>query len=93
MMQRIPTNVRSLLALIDAVIYLAFFHIVNGKPASGEHAVSQKYILPSRQLLTRLFSVDLCSSLTVAFAQHLWRVLRTDSVKVSYIELPFWHYG
>jgi hypothetical protein len=62
---------------------------MDGKPASGENAISQTYVSAASQLLARLFGATLCASLAVAFTQHMWHVLRTNSVKVSTIELLF----
>jgi hypothetical protein len=40
-------------------------------------------------LLGLLFRATLCGSLTIAFTQYLWRLMRIKIVKVSSIELLF----
>jgi hypothetical protein len=40
-------------------------------------------------LLGLLFRATLCGSLTIAFTQYLWRLMRIKTVKISSIELLF----
>ncbi|KAF2670593.1 hypothetical protein BT63DRAFT_424523 [Microthyrium microscopicum] len=56
------------------------------KRATGEHSIPQSYVSAASQLLARLFSTALCSSLAVVFTQHLWYVLRDRPIKIDHLE-------
>jgi hypothetical protein len=73
-------------AFSTALAHCLFFMRLNRKPAD---TISQTYVSTISHLLGNVFRASLCGALAVAFAQHLWRVLRTNSVKISNIELMY----
>lgn len=63
--------------------------VLSGKTASGPGSISQSYVATLSHLLGLLFRATLCSSLAVAFTQHLWHLLKAEFIRVSSIELLF----
>ncbi|KAF4635688.1 hypothetical protein G7Y89_g2415 [Cudoniella acicularis] len=74
------------LACLLAAIHLVLFRYVDGKSAEGPFSISQTYVSVASYLITNSFSASLRASLLVAFSQHMWRIFRKQSTKVSSIE-------
>ncbi|KAF2502749.1 hypothetical protein BU16DRAFT_498544 [Lophium mytilinum] len=78
-----------LLAWIIAVIHLTVFVFLDRKRTDGPHSIPQSYVAALSHLLGLLFRATLCSSLTVAFTQCLWHLMRIKTVKISSIDMLF----
>jgi hypothetical protein len=69
---------------------LVIFQWLDGKDADGPNAaIPQSYISTISNILANVYGFSLKAALAVAFAQYLWRLLRTETMKVSTIELLF----
>jgi hypothetical protein len=67
-------------------------HFSNRKDAGGRHrAAPQSYISTASNILANAFGFAFRGSLSIAFVQYLWHLLRVSSMKVSTIELLFSH--
>lgn len=69
------------------MIHLALFLALNGK--STEDSIPQNYVSALSQAFTLSFRAALCSSLVVAFTQHLWRSMRLQAIRIGTIENLF----
>ncbi|TVY80729.1 hypothetical protein LSUE1_G003442 [Lachnellula suecica] len=79
-----------ILTLAIAVTHLLLFRHIDGKEADGPHRVaSQAWITTSSNILANAFGYSYRSALAIAFAQHLWYLLRQSTMKVSTIESLF----
>ena len=77
-------------ALGIAITHLLLFRYLDGKEADGPNEVApQSYISTASNILSNVFGVFLRAALAVAFIQHLWHLLRIQTMKVSTIELLF----
>lgn len=71
-----------------AVAHYLFFLYLDGREASGTLAIlPQAFVTTISNILANAFGFALRASLAVAFAQHLWYLLRVQTMKVSTIEL------
>ena len=79
-----------ILACASAASHLLFFAYLNGKPANGPgHHIPQTYSTTASILLAGMFGLMLRISISVAFTQHLWRLLRATPIRVATIERLF----
>jgi hypothetical protein len=69
--------------------HFVFFKFLDGELADSDHSVPQSYTVAASHLLASIFRAFLCGSLSVAFTQHLWKLLRSKSVKIATIERLF----
>lgn len=73
-----------------AFAHLILFKFISGKPADEPNRVApQSYITTASNVMANGFGISLRVSLSAAFAQYLWHLLRTQPMKVSTIELLF----
>ncbi len=78
------------LATVVAFTHLIFFNYINGKEADGQARIApQSYVTTLSNFLANTFGFLLRASLGVAFAQHLWYILRVSALEVSTIEELF----
>ncbi|KAM0160761.1 hypothetical protein ACHAPG_002825 [Botrytis cinerea] len=78
------------LALAMAFVHLFLFRYIDGKKADGPDRVApQTYISTASNILANAFSFFLKSALTIAFVQHLWHLMRVQTMKISTIETLF----
>lgn len=77
-------------ALAMAFVHLFLFRYIDGKKADGPDRVApQTYISTASNILANAFSFFLKSALTIAFVQHLWHLMRVQTMKISTIETLF----
>jgi len=82
--------IQSNLAFAIAIAHLLLFRFIDGKEADGPHRIApQSNISTASNILANAFGFALRGSLTIAFVQHLWHLLRVSTMKVSTIELLF----
>lgn len=78
------------LATSVAFTHLILFRYLSGKEADGPTRIApQAYVTTASNILANTFGFLLRASLGIAFAQHLWRILRASALKVSTIEELF----
>jgi hypothetical protein len=61
-------------------------YYLNGKPADSTTYLTQQHVTWLSLLLVTSFRASLCTSLAIAFTQHMWKVLRHKALRVSSIE-------
>lgn len=67
-----------------------FFRYLDGREASGiNQALPQAYVTTASNILANAFGFSLRAALATAFVQHLWYLLRVETMKVSTIELLY----
>lgn len=61
---------------------------LDGRPTDDKRYayLEQAYVTSINILLVAGFKASLCASLTIAFTQYMWRILRTKPLSVSIIE-------
>ncbi|KAH7408716.1 hypothetical protein DE146DRAFT_777376 [Phaeosphaeria sp. MPI-PUGE-AT-0046c] len=61
---------------------------LDGKPTDDKRYayLAQAYVTSINILLVAAFKASLCASLTMAFTQYMWRILRTRPLSISVIE-------
>lgn len=64
------------------------FRYLDNKSVQLHHNL-QTYITTTSNLLAYLFTASIKIALAVAFAQHLWHIMRRSEMKVSTIEMLF----
>ncbi|CZR62770.1 uncharacterized protein PAC_12667 [Phialocephala subalpina] len=79
-----------LLAIVIAVTHFLFCWYLSGRPADGPYPhVPQTYSTTASILMANSFGLLLRISLSLAFTQHLWHILRTTLLRISTIEQLF----
>ncbi|KAH6669412.1 hypothetical protein B0J14DRAFT_598601 [Halenospora varia] len=76
-----------ILALLFAIAHLMLFRTIDGREADGPQRIApQEYVTTASNILSNAFGIALRSGLAIAFCQHLWHLLRVQTMKVSTIE-------
>jgi hypothetical protein len=70
-------------------MHLLAFKLLDKKRAEGPGSIPQSYVATMSLVLGLLFRSSLCASLTIAFTQALWRLLRLKALSLSSIEVLF----
>jgi hypothetical protein len=78
-----------LLSFLTAIMHGVMFLKLDGFPVDEQGPYSQPYVTTMSTLLANVFKTSLCISLSVAFTQHLWRVLRSKTLQVATVERLF----
>ncbi|XPS76825.1 hypothetical protein M3J09_008869 [Ascochyta lentis] len=78
------------LALLISIAHYIFFFYLSGRIADSNLApIRQSYVTASSLVFTTLFRANLLGSVSICFAQTLWRTLRDQPISVSAIESLF----
>ncbi|RDA91101.1 hypothetical protein CP533_6699, partial [Ophiocordyceps camponoti-saundersi (nom. inval.)] len=76
--------------LLLAASHFCFFWLLSGSPAEGpEPHLPQTYATTISMLLANGFGLSLKFSLSLAFTQHLWRLVRNTPLKMSTLDALF----
>jgi hypothetical protein len=71
---------------MTALAHYLVLKYLDGRRSDGDGSVPQQYVTVASILLSNIFRAALVLSLSVAFTQYMWHVMRTSSLKISTIE-------
>jgi hypothetical protein len=72
--------------LVIAILHFIMMRYLDGKPTDDSRYLVQQYVTSMSLLLVAAFKACLCSTLAIAFTQHMWKILRNEALRVSSIE-------
>lgn len=72
--------------MLVAILHLVMMRTLNGKPTDDKKYLAQPYVTSLSVLLVAIFKASLSGSLAIAFTQRLWKLLRSEPLRVSMIE-------
>ena len=72
-------------AILIALLHLMFLYLRH-KPANDDGSIPQAYVSTASNLFVTAYGQTLNAALTIAFTQHLWRIFRTSTLKISTVE-------
>lgn len=85
---RNDASLTALIALLTTVCHYIFFKVLDGKDSSASSLRQPQVSLISLLLIT-VFRASILTSLGASFAQYLWYLLRSKTLRVSLIESLF----
>jgi hypothetical protein len=62
------------------------FLSLQGHLAAGPDGIPQTYVTTASNVLATSFGIALKAALTTAFTQHLWRIFRTETLRLETVE-------
>lgn len=74
---------------MTALTHLLVLRYLDGRRSDGTGSIPQQYVTVASILLSNVFRAALVLSLSMAFTQYLWYMMRNSSMKVSTIELLY----